>query len=125
ESQFENLESGSDIDNELAALKASLAPAPEPKLLNPEQPTSTAKATQPVDMEEKVLLQESRAQSTAELIGSDLESQFVNLEPGSDIDDELAALKASLAPAPEPKLLNPEQPTSTARATQPVDAELE
>ncbi|MFM9158190.1 MAG: PspA/IM30 family protein, partial [Dolichospermum sp.] len=75
------------------------------KLLNPEQPTSTARATQPVDMEEKVLLQESRAQSTAELIGSDLESQFENLEPGSDIDDELAALKASLAPAPEPKLL--------------------
>ncbi|MFM8007379.1 MAG: PspA/IM30 family protein, partial [Dolichospermum sp.] len=97
ESQFAKLESGSDIDDELAALKASLAPAPEPKLLNPEQPTSTARATQPVDMEEKVLLQESRAQSTAELIGSDLESQFAKLESGSDIDDELAALKASLA----------------------------
>ncbi|MFM6370273.1 MAG: PspA/IM30 family protein, partial [Dolichospermum sp.] len=76
-------------------------------------------------MEEKVLIQESRAQSTAELIGSDLESQFENLKSGSDIDNELAALKASLAPAPEPKLLNPEQPTSTAKATQPVDAELE
>ncbi|MFM6776830.1 MAG: hypothetical protein ACKPKP_07410 [Dolichospermum sp.] len=47
------------------------------------------------------------------------------MKSGSDIDNELAALKASLAPAPEPKLLNPEQPTSTARATQPVDAELE
>jgi phage shock protein A len=80
-------------------------------------------------MEEKVLLQESRAQSTAELIGSDLESQFAKLESGSDIDDELARLKESLnpslAPAPEIKRLNPEQPTSTAKTTQPVDAELE
>ncbi|MFN7501832.1 MAG: PspA/IM30 family protein, partial [Dolichospermum sp.] len=80
-------------------------------------------------MEEKVLLQESRAQSTAELIGSNLESQFAKLESGSDIDDELARLKESLnpslAPAPEIKRLNPEQPTSTAKTTQPVDAELE
>ncbi|MFN9169105.1 MAG: PspA/IM30 family protein, partial [Dolichospermum sp.] len=87
-------------------------------------------------MEEKVLLQESRAQSTAELISSDLESQFAKLESGSDIDNELAALKASLnesnaslnpslAPATEIKRLNPEQPTSTAKTTQPVDAELE
>ena len=83
-------------------------------------------------MEEKVLLQESRAQSTAELVGSDLESQFARLE-GSDVDDELAALKASLAPAHEPKLLTPEQPstttpvqpTSTAKPAEPVDAELE
>ncbi|MCU7246072.1 MAG: PspA/IM30 family protein [Microcystis aeruginosa WS75] len=84
-------------------------------------------------MEEKVLLQESRAQSTAELVGSDLENQFARLESGSDVDDELAAMKASLAPAPEPKLLTPEQPstatpaqpTSTTKPAQPVDAELE
>lgn len=83
-------------------------------------------------MEEKVLLQEARAQSTAELVGSDLDTQFARLE-GSDVDDELAALKASLAPAPEPKLLTPEQPstatsaqpTSTAKPAEPVDAELE
>ncbi|MFM6623493.1 MAG: PspA/IM30 family protein [Dolichospermum sp.] len=115
ESQFVNLEPGSDIDDELAALKASLAPAPEPKLLNPEQPTSTARATQPVDMEEKVLLQESRAQSTAELIGSDLESQFAKLESGSDIDYELASLKSSLAQAPEPQLINQTLTRTTAR----------
>jgi phage shock protein A len=84
-------------------------------------------------MEEKVLLQESRAQSTAELVCSDLENQFARLESGSDVDDELAAMKASLAPAPQPKLLTPEQPstatpaqpTSTTKPAQPVDAELE
>jgi phage shock protein A len=83
-------------------------------------------------MEEKVLMQEARAQSTAELVGSDLENQFARLE-SSDVDDELAAMKASLAPAPEPKLLTPEQPstetsvqqTNTAKPAEPVDAELE
>jgi len=42
-------------------------------------------------MEEKVLMQEARAQSAAELVGADLESQFAALESGSDVDDELAA----------------------------------
>jgi PspA/IM30 family len=84
-------------------------------------------------MEEKVMLQEARAQSMGELAGADLESQFARLESGSDVDDELAALKASLAPAPEPKLLTPEQPstaspaqpTSTAKPAEPVDRDLE
>ncbi|MEA5549755.1 PspA/IM30 family protein [Anabaena cylindrica UHCC 0172] len=83
-------------------------------------------------MEEKVMIQEARAQSMGELAGADLESQFARLESGSDVDDELAALKASLAPAPEPKLLTSEQPstaspqpTSTAKPAEPVDAELE
>ncbi|MFM7408807.1 MAG: PspA/IM30 family protein [Cuspidothrix sp.] len=84
-------------------------------------------------MEEKVLIQEARAQSTAELVEADLEHQFASLEAGSDVDDELAALKASLVPAPEPKLLTaeqpvtetPAQPTNTAKPAQPVDAELE
>ena len=69
-------------------------------------------------MEEKVLLQESRAQSTAELISSDLESQFVKLKSGSDIDDELAKLKAEL------KRLNPEQPTSKAKPLAILEQEL-
>jgi phage shock protein A len=76
-------------------------------------------------MEEKVLMQEARAQSTAELVGADLEHQFAQLEGSSDIDDELAALKASLAPAPEPKTLPAAQETPSAKATEPVDAELE
>ncbi|MBD2664097.1 hypothetical protein B6N60_03715 [Richelia sinica FACHB-800] len=76
-------------------------------------------------MEEKVLMQEARAQSTAELVGADLEHQFAQLEGSSDIDDELAALKASLAPAPEPKTLPAAQETPSPKAAEPVDAELD
>ncbi|MEO3704205.1 PspA/IM30 family protein [Trichormus azollae] len=77
-------------------------------------------------MEEKVLMQEARAQSTAELVGADLETQFAHLESGSDVDDELAALKASmLPPAPAPQgQLPPSQPT-TAKPTEPIDSDLE
>jgi phage shock protein A len=46
-------------------------------------------------MEEKVLSLEARSQAAAELAGADLESQFAALE-GSDVDDELAALKQRL-----------------------------
>ncbi len=55
-------------------------------------------------MEEKVLMQEARAQSAGELAGADLETQFARLESGSDVDDELAALKAqmTLGPASSP-----------------------
>ncbi len=48
-------------------------------------------------MEEKVLMQEARAQSAAELAGTDLEQQFAALEASSDIDEELAALKAQMS----------------------------
>lgn len=80
-------------------------------------------------MEEKVLLQEARAQSAQELAGADLESQFAVLEAGSDVDDELAALKAqmSLGPATSPNqpTLPQASPSSTAKSNQVVDSELE
>jgi phage shock protein A len=83
-------------------------------------------------MEEKVLMQEARAQSTAELAGADLDSQFARLEGSSDIDDELAALKASiLSPAPTPKgELPPAESSSSSqkdksKSPEPIDAELE
>lgn len=79
-------------------------------------------------MEEKVLMQEARAQSTAELVGADLETQFAQLEGSSDVDDELAALKASMLPPATPvsqPQLPPEQPTSKAKPAEPVDADLE
>lgn len=47
-------------------------------------------------MEEKVLMMEAKSQAAGELAGSDLESQFAMLESGSDVDDELAAMKAQL-----------------------------
>ena len=49
-------------------------------------------------MEEKVLMQEARAQAQGELAGADLESQFARLEGSSDVDDELAALKSQMLP---------------------------
>ncbi|MFM6108052.1 MAG: PspA/IM30 family protein, partial [Sphaerospermopsis kisseleviana] len=77
-------------------------------------------------MEEKVLMQEARAQSTAELVGGTLESQFAQLEGSSDVDDELADLKASMLPPPEPQpLLPPQHPTTPSGPREPVDAELE
>ncbi|MEM7554264.1 MAG: PspA/IM30 family protein [Cyanobacteria bacterium P01_A01_bin.84] len=81
-------------------------------------------------MEEKVMLQEARAQSATEIAGADLESQFAQLEAGSDVDDELAAMKAQITGSSpnQPKL--PEQSSASATDTkstenQPVDAELE
>lgn len=47
-------------------------------------------------MEEKVLQMEARSTAAAELTGGGLEEQFRALEAGSDVDDELAAMKAQL-----------------------------
>ena len=70
-------------------------------------------------MEEKVLMQEARAQGAAELVGSDLESQFAALESGSGVDDELAALKALM-------LLPPASGQSSgSKPNQVLDSELE
>lgn len=78
-------------------------------------------------MEEKVMMQEARAQSSAELAGADLESQFAALEAGSDIDDELAALKAQMSlpggSTNQPQL--PQQTTAPKHNNEVVDAELE
>jgi len=49
-------------------------------------------------MEEKVLMQEARAQS--EVGWCRFRSQFAALESGSDVDDELAALKAQMSLPP-------------------------
>ncbi|WP_414544076.1 PspA/IM30 family protein [Nostoc sp. CCY0012] len=79
-------------------------------------------------MEEKVMMQEARAQSAAELAGADLETQFAQLESGSDVDDELAALKAQMLPpaaAPNQPQLPPEQKSSPAQSNEVVDSELE
>ncbi|HEY9872175.1 MAG TPA: PspA/IM30 family protein [Candidatus Obscuribacterales bacterium] len=79
-------------------------------------------------MEEKVLIMEARSQSAAELAGADLEGQFKLLESGSDVDDELAAMKAQLlGPATQPPKPLPPGPnqTSGSQAKAGVDAELE
>ncbi|MUH00179.1 PspA/IM30 family protein [Scytonema sp. UIC 10036] len=82
-------------------------------------------------MEEKVLMQEARAQSAAELAGADLETQFAKLEASSDVDDELAALKAQMSlPGGSPNQpALPQQSTTpnanTGKNNEVVDAELD
>ncbi|MEH2043898.1 PspA/IM30 family protein [Nostoc sp.] len=79
-------------------------------------------------MEEKVLMQEARAQSAGELAGADLESQFARLEGSSDVDDELAALKAQMLPPATPQSqakLPPQQETTAPKSNEVVDAELD
>jgi phage shock protein A len=58
--------------------------------------------------------------------GADLESQFAALESGSDVDAELAAMKAQLGGASPSQGALP--PTDTPKAdpvAPPIDAELE
>ncbi len=81
-------------------------------------------------MEEKVLMQEARGQAAGELAGSDLESQFAQLESGSGVDDELAALKAQMSLGPATAANTPSLPQATEQPSTPksnevVDAELE
>jgi len=78
-------------------------------------------------MEEKVLQMEAKSQAAAELAGADLESQFSMLESGSNVDDELAAMKAQLlgGAAPAQGQLPSTATTSSAPKDAAVDAELE
>lgn len=80
-------------------------------------------------MEEKVLEMEARSEAAFELGGADLESQFAQLESGSDVDAELEAMKAQLnpaSPAEQPQLEAAETPAVSDSAASPaVDAELE
>ncbi len=52
-------------------------------------------------MEEKVLQLEAQSEAIAELGTDDLQKQFAQLEASSDVDAELAAMKAQLAPGKE------------------------
>ncbi|WP_299487900.1 PspA/IM30 family protein [Acaryochloris sp. IP29b_bin.137] len=85
-------------------------------------------------MEEKVMQMEAQSEAVAELAGDTLESQFASLEAGSDVDAELAMLKAQLSepPALEGTPAAPEalpaastEPIDTPQQQTPVDAELE
>jgi phage shock protein A len=78
-------------------------------------------------MEEKVLNLEARSQAAAELAGADLQSQFAALE-GTDVDDELAALKQRMeggaSPIQLPAANGPAPLLEPVKAAE-VDAELE
>jgi phage shock protein A len=89
---------------------------------------NTGGATAAFDrMEEKVLQMEARSTAAAELTGSGLEEQFRELEAGSDVDDELAAMKAQLAGAApnQPQLQASSDEGSSSASQADVDRELE
>lgn len=77
-------------------------------------------------MEDKVMMMEARSQAAAELAGSDLESQFAQLE-STDVDLELEAMKAQMLGGSSPD--QGALPASEAEKAEPsdaaVDAELE
>jgi len=76
-------------------------------------------------MEEKVLSLEASGQAAAELAGADLDSRFQALEAGGDVDQELAALKASLNPNPLALPDDTKKPELLPAQAAEVDDELE
>jgi len=76
-------------------------------------------------MEEKVLSLEASGQAAAELAGADLDSRFQALEAGGDVDQELAALKASLNPSPLTLPDDTKKPELLPAQAAEVDDELE
>jgi phage shock protein A len=71
-------------------------------------------------MEEKVLVQEARSQAAAELTGADLESKFAALSAGSDVDDELEAMKQQMLGGSKSTAALPEG-TASPKAATPKD----
>lgn len=72
-------------------------------------------------MEEKVMQMEARAGAIGELVGEDLESKFTALE-GSDVDLELAQMKANMLSGASP---SQGQLPGTSETTAPSDEDLE
>ena len=76
-------------------------------------------------MEDKVMQLEAESETAAELGGTGIEQQFAELEAGSGVDDELAAMKAQLSgtSAQTPKLEAAETTSNPQDAV--IDAELD
>jgi phage shock protein A len=127
--QLESKISEAKTKKEMLKARITTAKAQE-QLQNMVSGMNTSSAMAAFDrMEEKVLMQEARAQSAGELAGADLETQFARLEAGSDVDDELAALKSqmTLGPASSPNQpqLPPQQQTTPPKSNDVVDSELD
>ncbi|HEY9831357.1 MAG TPA: PspA/IM30 family protein [Stenomitos sp.] len=77
-------------------------------------------------MEDKVLELEARSQAGYELAGNNLEAQFAQLEGGSDVDDELAQMKAQLTGGSvSQQALPASEEKASPSSNSAVDAELE
>lgn len=78
-------------------------------------------------MEAKVIESEARGQAIGEISGVGIEQEFARLESGSDVDDELALLKAQMSGGILPSTTSNQRdlpPANTLRDSA-VDAELE
>lgn len=73
-------------------------------------------------MEDKVLEMEARSQAAYELTGNDLEQQFAMLESGTDVDDELASMKAQLTGG---SVSQQALPASDEKTSAPTDAQVD
>lgn len=69
-------------------------------------------------MEEKVLQLEAQSEAIAELGTDDLQKQFNSLAATSDVDAELAAMKAQLPPSGSP---NPSQQLPPSSTSKPIE----
>lgn len=78
-------------------------------------------------MEDKVLQMEAVSQSAGELAGFGEEQKWASLEAGTDVDDELAAMKAQLSGSPQPTAALPpmDKASSSGSSSSVVDSELE
>lgn len=77
-------------------------------------------------MEEKVMVEEAKSQAIGEIAGGGLDDQFRQLEAGSGVEDELAAMKAALNSTPDPQALPSSSTTQPPTDSEtPIDAELE
>lgn len=78
-------------------------------------------------MEDKVLQMEAVSQSAGELAGMGDESRWAALEGGADVDDELNALRLSMAGTPEPTASLPPSDSHVAEGANAseLDSELE
>ncbi len=80
-------------------------------------------------MEDKVLQQEARSQASQELGGFGIEQQFAQLESGSNVEDELAMMRAQIAGGTEPQNSLPGSTSSSSSSSSakdaPVDKELD
>ena len=76
-------------------------------------------------MEEKVMEKEASGQAAAELVGGGggLEDQFSQLESGSDVDDELAAMKAQLSGSSQDQQALPEGEQQSSSSSQNKEQE--
>lgn len=77
-------------------------------------------------MEDKMMALEAESQAGFELAGAGVEEQFRALESGSDVDDELLAMKAQLTgSSPKQEALPQSQQPQDSPRDEVVDAELE